>query len=265
MALEEQLDFLIKELSEEMPHMQAHFEEYPNQTISDKFEIFRGYCNVRPPVVAREEFLEIQDQVLQTLLNGRQITGLNKLQPIADQIYLWQGDITTLQVDAIVNAANSDMLGCTQANHNCIDNAIHTRSGIQLRLACHELIEDQGKREPMGKAKLTPAFNLPAKYVIHTVGPFIDQRGVTPLKQALLESSYQECLRLADQEQLTTIAFCCISTGEFNYPNRLAAETAIRMVKEYLSHNGSNLKVIFNVFKDLDYHLYSELLSDEGK
>lgn len=265
MALEEQLDFLIKELSEEMPHMQAHFKEYPNQTIEDKFEIFRGYCNVRPPLLAKEKFLEMQDQVLQTLMKDRQITRLDQLQPIEEQIYLWQGDTTTLEVDAIVNAANSDLLGCTQANHNCIDNAIHTRAGIQLRLACHEIIENQGKREPMGRAKLTSAFNLPAKYVIHTVGPFIDQRGVTPLKQSLLESSYQACLQLAEQEQLSTIAFCCISTGEFNYPNRLAAETAIRTVRNYLNTTSSNLKVVFNVFKDLDFHLYSELLNDEGK
>lgn len=262
MDLIQALDRLINDLHAESPsHVQAFFASYPRQTLADRYEIFRGYCNIRPPKPMTPEFLELQDDVLTRLNMQRSLVDWNTTPSFGDHIHLWQGDITTLKVDAIVNAANSDMLGCTQANHDCIDNAIHTRAGIQLRLACHELMEAQGRKESMGKAKITPAFNLPCQYVIHTVGPYIDGKGVTPIKESLLRSSYRACLSLADQYGLESVAFCCISTGEFHFPNEQAARIAIDTVTAYLQETGSEIHVIFNVFLDKDAEIYQSLLA----
>ena len=176
------------------------------------------------------------------------------------RLILWQGDITTLQCDAIVNAANSQMLGCFSPCHGCIDNIIHTMSGVQLRLACHEIMQAQGHEEPTGQAKITPGFNLPAKYVLHTVGPIIDDE-VSPKAEALLASCYRSCLELAERHDLHSIAFCCISTGVFRFPPDLAAETAIRTVEEFLRKDTCVQQVIFNVFKDSDLEIYRNLLT----
>ncbi|MCZ0717112.1 protein-ADP-ribose hydrolase [Aerococcus kribbianus] len=258
--LSDKLNQLIAYLASENPKVESHFSRYPNETWEDKYEIFRGYCNIRPPQAVPNHILSLQDELLQALLSKRDIVSLDDLTAIQEQIYLWQGDITCLAVDGIVNAANSALLGCTQANHNCIDNAIHTRAGMQLRLDCHQIIKNQGRKEAMGKAKITPAYNLPAQYVLHTVGPYIDEGGVSPLKENLLASSYRSCLQLADQEGLESLAFCCISTGEFHYPNDQAAQVAIETVKTYLNENNSSLKVIFNVFLDKDLEIYQDLL-----
>lgn len=172
---------------------------------------------------------------------------------------LWQGDITTLKADAIVNAANSALLGCFQPLHSCIDNLIHSRSGIQLRMACDRLMREQGHEEEVGKAKITPAFNLPARYVLHTVGPAVYGR-VTERDCGLLASCYRSCLELAVENGCKSIAFCCISTGVFHFPNRKAAETAVTAVRDYLAGDCSIEKVIFNVYKDLDLELYRNLL-----
>ena len=172
----------------------------------------------------------------------------------------WQGDITTLRCDAIVNAANSQLLGCFSPCHGCIDNIIHTMSGVQLRLACHEIMQKQGHEEPTGQAKITPGFNLPAKYVLHTVGPIINDE-VTLEAEALLASCYRSCLELAEQHNLKSIAFCCISTGVFSFPPDLAAEIAIRTVKEFLQKETGIQRVIFNVFKDSDLEIYQRLLA----
>ena len=179
--------------------------------------------------------------------------------PVSSRIVLWQGDITTLRCDAIVNAANSQLLGCFQPCHSCIDNIIHTMSGVQLRLACHGIMQKQGHEEPTGQAKITPGFNLPAKYVLHTVGPIIDDE-VTPEAEALLASCYLSCLELAEQHNLHSVAFCCISTGVFRFPPDLAAEIAIRTVKEFLQKETGIQRVIFNVFKDSDLEIYQRLL-----
>src|SRR5699024_12586103 len=218
-----------------------------------------GLCDIREPKAVSEQFIKIQDAFLTAWHKQRNITTLHHLEPVEPQIFLWQGDITSLAVDAIVNAANSEMLGCMQANHNCIDNIIHTRAGVQLRLECADIIKAQNRKEPAGKAKITKAYNLPSKYVIHTVGPFIDERGVSPLKERLLASSYYSSLALADEYQLESIAFCCISTGEFNFPNERAAEIAIQPVKEYIKRKKSKLQVIFHVFQDKDLQIYQSL------
>ena len=204
-------------------------------------------------------FLKTQDEYLRAETVAKGITDIDDLTPILPGLYLWQGDITTLRCDAIVNAANSGMTGCYIPNHRCIDNAIHTFAGVELRLACEELMEQQGYPEPTGQAKITPAFNLPCTYVLHTVGPIIDGR-VTQRDRELLASCYRYCLELAAENKLESVAFCCISTGEFHFPNDLAAEIAVATVKEFLKKQTSVRKVIFNVFKDLDKAIYEKLL-----
>ena len=221
--------------------------------------LLRELFNVRPPLAIASNFIDIQDEYLQEELTSKTLIKREDLTSVSPGIYLWKGDITTLQVDAIVNAANSMMLGCFIPSHQCIDNIIHTNAGVQLRLACHDLMEKKGRREPVGKAKITKAFNLPANYVIHTVGPIANQR-VSPIKADLLSSSYRSCLQLADDHHLKEIAFCCISTGEFGFPQREAAEIAIRTVRNYLNNTQSSLQVIFNVFTDVDLSIYQELL-----
>lgn len=204
------------------------------------------------------EFWSLQDAYLQETLTHKRVTGLSDLQEVEPQIYLWQGDITSLEVDAIVNAANSQLLGCFVPHHRCIDNAIHSQAGLQLRLACYQLMKAQGHLEATGQAKITPAYNLSANYVIHTVGPII-QTEVGPQDEELLASSYQKSLELAVEKGLTSIAFCCISTGEFRFPQKRAAEIAIKTVRAFV-HDHPQLQVIFNVFKDEDREIYQELL-----
>lgn len=218
--------------------------------------------NVRRPVRIGADFLQVQDAYLQDETAAKGITDIADLTPIQPGLYLWQGDITTLKCDAIVNAANSGMTGCYIPNHRCIDNAIHTFAGVELRLSCAELMEQQGYPEPTGQAKITPAFNLPCRYVLHTVGPIISGR-VTAEDKELLASCYRSCLELAAENKLESVAFCCISTGEFHFPNELAAEIAVRTVKEFFKKQTSVKKVIFNVFKDLDKAIYEKLLGED--
>lgn len=223
--------------------------------------LLRGLMNVRPPRRIGQEFLDIQDAYLRQATAEKGITDENELSPIQPGLYLWQGDITTLRCDAIVNAANSGLTGCYVPNHRCIDNAIHTFAGVELRLACEALMARQGCPEPTGRAKLTPGFNLPCKYVLHTVGPIVGDH-VTTQDRAALASCYRACLELAAAHGLESVAFCCISTGEFHFPNDAAAEIAVRTVKEFLSQETSVKKVIFNVFKDIDYAIYHRLLTE---
>lgn len=232
--------------------------EIPSEANEQK-RLLRGLLNIRPPMPVSEDFIAVQDEYLREELERRGITDYKTLSPADDGIYLWQGDITTLKCDAIVNAANSKMLGCFCPNHRCIDNCIHTFSGVQLRLACDELMKNQGFDEPTGRAKITPAFNLPCKNVIHTVGPIVSGR-LTEKDCELLRSCYRSCLEIAEENKLKSIAFCCISTGEFHFPNRAAAEIAVDTVKQYKQKNQSGIEVIFNVFKDEDHEIYRELL-----
>lgn len=248
--------FLIKSLLQERT-------EYRDISISADTEqqkqLLRALMNVRAPQQIGTEFLRIQDEYLQYEIAAKGITDVAELTPVQQGIYLWQGDITTLKCDAVVNAANSGMTGCYIPNHRCIDNAIHTFAGMQLRLVCDNLMEQQGYPEPAGSAKITPAFNLPSRYVLHTVGPVISGK-VKKYERELLASCYRSCLELAAENKLESVAFCCISTGEFHFPNELAAEIAVQSVKKFFKLQTGVKKVIFNVFKDLDKNIYQKLL-----
>ena len=248
--------FLIQSLLNERPSCQKQI--IPADSERQKI-LLRGLMNVRRPARIGTEFLQMQDEYLQGETAAKGVTDVADLTPIQPGLYLWQGDITTLKCDAIVNAANSGMTGCYVPNHRCIDNAIHTFAGVELRLACAKLMEQQGYPEPTGQAKITPAFNLPCKYVLHTVGPIIGGR-VTKEDEELLSSCYRSCLELAAENGLESVAFCCISTGEFHFPNDLAAQIAVETVKRFMNRKTSVKKVIFNVFKDLDKEIYARLL-----
>ena len=248
--------FLIQSLLKECPEYRDM--GIPADTNSQR-QLLQGLMNIRAPRRTDRAFLKTQDEYLQGETAAKGITDIADLTPVQPGLYLWQGDITTLKCDAIVNAANSGMTGCYIPNHRCIDNAIHTFAGVELRLACAKLMEQQGYPEPTGQAKITPAFNLPCRYVLHTVGPIINER-VTKEDKALLASCYRSCLELTAENKLESVAFCCISTGEFHFPNELAAEIAVQTVKEFLKKQTSVKKVIFNVFKDLDKAIYEKLL-----
>ena len=250
--------FLIEELLRERPSCRR--QEIPEEPDFQKM-LLRGLMNVRQPSVVSRHFLEVQDAYLQEEVKRKGITRLSDLSPIQDSIYLWRGDITLLKCGAIVNVANSGMTGCYQPCHNCIDNCIHTYAGLQLRLKCAEIMEQQGYEEPTGQAKITKAYNLPCDYVLHTVGPIIQGR-VTPEDERLLASCYRSCLELAQQNGVESIAFCCISTGVFHFPNQRAAEIAVETVRKFKAETVSEMKVIFNVFKDLDLEIYRRLLTE---
>ena len=252
--------FLIQSLLNERPSCQKQI--IPADSERQKI-LLRGLMNVRRAYPIGADFLQTQDAYLQDETAAKGITDIADLTPIQPGLYLWQGDITTLRCDAIVNAANSGMTGCYIPNHRCIDNAIHTYAGVELRLACAELMEQQGHEEPTGLAKITPAFNLPCKYVLHTVGPIIQSR-VTEKDRQLLASCYRSCLALAAEHDLRSVVFCCISTGEFHFPNQEAAEIAVRTVREFLEQQTTSVeRVIFNVFKDLDAAIYRRLLGPD--
>lgn len=223
--------------------------------------LLRSLMNVRPPMAAEAEFLHLQDQLLTAESGERGIVRAADLPAVVgnNRLALWQGDITRLAVDAIVNAANNKMLGCFVPCHNCIDNVIHSAAGVQLRLDCAEIMERQGFDEPTGCAKITPGYNLPCRHVIHTVGPIVAGK-LTDEHCRLLADCYRSCLELAAAEGLKTIAFCCISTGVFCFPNRRAAEIAIQTVTEFLAADTVIDKVIFNVFKEQDLRIYQNLL-----
>lgn len=221
--------------------------------------LLRGLLNIRMPKSCDQTFLTIQNEYLVEETAQKGITDSEHLVPVTDRICLWQGDITTLKCDAIVNAANSGMTGCYVPNHRCIDNCIHSFAGVQLRLECAEIMQKQGYPEPTGTAKLTSAYNLPCKYVIHTVGPIVSDK-LTKEHCKKLEGCYKSCLKLAAQNDIESIAFCCISTGEFRFPNDKAAEIAVSTVRKFLAENKTVKKVIFNVFKDTDRQIYEKLL-----
>ena len=244
------IDYLLKEDSQ-------YSEMRVPSDLHGKRDLFRALCNVRWPKPVSEEFLRLQDEELQAQLQEK---GVVELPDVPMQI--WQGDITRLKVDAIVNAANSQMLGCFHPLHKCIDNAIHSAAGVQLREECHRLMLQQGREEPTGQAKITKAYNLPCKYVIHTVGPIIPNGIPTDFNKEQLASCYRSIMACADENGLESVAFCCISTGEFRFPNGLAAEIAVKTVKDYLlAHPNTSLKyIVFNVFKDVDREIYQRLI-----
>jgi O-acetyl-ADP-ribose deacetylase (regulator of RNase III) len=244
--------FLIRHLLQEQPQYSRI--QVPTDTQEQK-TLLRSLMNVRPSAPIDPEFQKVQDAYLQEENRQRGIVELSQLEPIQKNIYLWRGNITTLRCGAIVNAANSGMTGCYQPCHSCIDNCIHTYAGIELRNYCQDLMDRQGYPEPTGQAKLTPAYNLPCDYVIHTVGPIVEGK-LTDRHRKLLSSCYRSCLELAEAHGIGSIAFCCISTGVFMFPNDEAADIAIRTVQEFQRETGSEIQVIFNVFKESDERLY---------
>lgn len=228
--------------------------------LKGKQQMLRGLMNLRYPIAMNADFLTLQDKELQMQRKEKGEVSVEDISKDDAALILWQGDITRLRVDAIVNAANSQMLGCFQPLHSCIDNAIHSAAGIQLRDICNRMMMKQGHPEATGKAKITPGFNMPARYVIHTVGPIIPDGEPTREQSAQLASCYHECLQLAERNGLESIAFCCISTGVFRFPNQLAAEIAVRVVKSFMNQAKCIRHVIFNVFKDQDRDIYYRLL-----
>lgn len=239
---------------------------------NNKVNLLRSLMNVRMPGKISEEFLEIQDEFLKEQAKEKGIVRLEDIKtirkeypsttiPFSDKISLWQGDITRLEVDGIVNAANSQLLGCFIPCHGCIDNIIHFCAGVGLREECDEIMKKQGHNEETGKAKVTSAYNLPSKYVIHTVGPIVYGELTKSLEKDL-QSCYNSCLDSAIKNNIRSIAFCCISTGEFHFPNQRAAEIAVSTVSEFMKENSDKFdRIIFNVFKDIDKEIYETLLN----
>ena len=272
----ERIHYLNKILLEEMPQYKADAATFPDELHAQR-RLLRSLMNLRHPGPISADFLREQDILLREEATNKGVVIPDELPTIAEEtgidvtpqgaparnLILWQGDITRLAADAIVNAANSAMLGCFAPCHGCIDNAIHSAAGLQLREACAQLMEKQGHPEPAGQAKITPAYNLPSKYVLHTVGPIIPAgRQPNEAEAALLASCYRSCLELASKHQLKSIAFCCISTGEFHYPRQEAAQIALNAVSSWLASSGSEMKVIFNVFKDEDLEVYRNQIGE---
>ena len=251
-----ELDWLTQYLLREMSEYRLQAERYHG----DSFGLFRALVNMRPPRTASPEFLSRQDAFLQSLLAQKGIVDADSLTFASDGLSLWRGDITTLRCDGIVNAANSALLGCFCPNHGCIDNAIHTFAGIQLRAECARMM--QGREEPPGRAKMTLAYNLPSRYVLHTVGPIVTGK-LTDTDCETLASCYRNCLDLADKHALRSVAFCCISTGEYHFPNEEAAQIAISTVRQHAAVQEKRIKVILNVFKEHDETIYGRILASD--
>ncbi|MBQ7682455.1 MAG: protein-ADP-ribose hydrolase [Oscillibacter sp.] len=258
MRPEERMPWLIRFLEEETPEYRGY--GVPDDP-GEQWRLLRSLFNVRAPGPVPAEFLSVQDALLRDMTAAKGVTNCRTLQPVRrnPRLFLWRGDITTLACDAIVNAANGQLLGCFVPCHGCIDNIIHTMSGVQLRLACHDIMTRQGHPEPTGQAKITPGYNLPARYVLHTVGPIVDGVLLRQHKE-LLANCYKSCLTLAAEYGLRSVAFCCVSTGVFRFPRRQAAEIALRSVEQFLAHDSTIEQVIFNVFSADDWNVYHELL-----
>ncbi len=247
----------MEELRQVVEYLKAERPTLSGLESLNDFDTYRALVNMRQPLPIDENILKLQDVFLQKIIAERGITNSEDFEYV-DNITLWQGDISSLKVGAIVNAANSALLGCFYPLHACIDNVIQTYAGIQLRLACNNIMETQGHNEATGLAKITPAFNLPSDYVLHTVGPIISH-SVRDEDRRLLASCYTSCLKLAEKNNVKSVAFCCISTGEFRFPKVEAAHIAVKTVKEYLNNNNL-IKVIFNVFTNEDRIIYEQLL-----
>lgn len=248
--------YLIKYLINENDELKSL--EIPSEQTAAK-RLLRSLMNIRPPKPVSNDFLAVQDAYLQEELSEKGTVRIEELSSMQPGIYLWKGDITRLSADAVVNAANSALLGCFVPCHGCIDNAIHSAAGIELRLECSRIMEKQKTEEPAGRAKITKGYQLPSRYVIHTVGPIVYGE-VTERDCELLAGCYRSCLELAAAYRLKSIAFCCISTGEFHFPNEEAAQIAVHTVQEWQKQNQHRIEVIFNVFKEYDYEIYKRLL-----
>lgn len=259
----EQLQYLNRLLLAEMPEYKPQAQRFSQDADSQR-RLLRSLMNLRPPMPLDKRFLAAQDALLSAEREERGVVDGLEIPAIAayPQISIWQGDITRLRADAIVDADNSALLGCFCPCHGCIDNAIHSAAGLQLRDECSQIMKAQGHPEPNGRAKLTKGYNLPAQYVLHTVGPIVHD-SVSKRDREELASCYRSCLELAEKHGLKSVAFCCISTGEFHFPNQEAAEIAVKTVIDFLRQNTSIKKVIFNVFKDTDAEIYRRLLGPD--
>lgn len=260
---EERLDYLVEEFK-------ADSEEYKDLKTSDnvdeKRRILRSLMNIRMPGELPPEVLRVQDEYLTERAEEKGIVNPSDIPMIRDGLSVWQGDITRLSADAIVNAANSLMLGCFVPMHTCIDNCIHTFAGVQLRAECDRQMKELRVRygrdyeQPTAVPMLTDAYNLPAKKVVHIVGPIV-QSGLTPELEKDLADCYKNTLDICAENDMKSVAFCCISTGVFRFPNKRAAEIAVGTVSEWLHSNPGKIeRVIFNVFKDEDRIIYEKLI-----
>lgn len=247
----------------EMPEYRLQAGSFPPDDAAQR-RLLRSLMNVRPPMPLRRDFLALQDALLSEEREARGAVEADSLPVTAGnpRLALWRGDITRLRADAVVDADNSALLGCFCPCHGCVDNAIHSAAGLQLRDECGRIMRAQGHPEPAGQAKLTGGYNLPARYVLHTVGPVVQGR-VTSRDREELASCYRSCLRLAAEHGLESVAFCCISTGEFHFPNQEAAGIAVETVTEFLRGNSVIRKVIFNVFTDTDEAVYRRALGPD--
>ena len=255
----QRVQFLTDALLDEMPQYRREAARIPGDAESQRY-FLRCLMNVREPGALSERFLKAQDELLSREREEKGVVRVAELPSVPSdaRLVLWQGDITRLDADAIVNAANSQLLGCFRPGHNCIDNVIHSAAGLQLREECAAIMRRQGHEEPTGQAKLTGGYNLPAKHVLHTVGPIISGP-LTEEDRFLLSSCYRSCLALAEKQGLKSVAFCCISTGVFRFPKDEAARIAVSTVKECLE-NSSIEKVIFCVHGDENLRIYQSLL-----
>ena len=260
---EQRLDYLVKAFK-------ADSDDYKDLQVPDDTEgkrrILRSLMNIRMPKTLPDDVLAVQDEYLKGRAEEKGIVRLSDIPVIRDGLSIWQGDITRLAVDAIVNAANSQMLGCFVPMHTCIDNCIHTFAGVQLRAECSRQMDRLRVRygrnceQPTAVPMLTDAYNLPAKKVIHIVGPIV-QGQLTPGLEKDLADCYRNTLGMCRENSLKSVAFCCISTGVFRFPNKRAAEIAVETTEKWLSdHPGAPERVIFNVFKDEDKEYYEELI-----
>ena len=248
-------DEMLGDLLEERNEIAAF--SYPYKI---KRDLIWGYLNERMPNPVSARFLEIQDRLFRAEALERGIVNVSSLE-YKEGIALWQGDITRLDADAVVNAANSSLLGCFIPHHKCIDNVIHSRAGVQVRLDCSKIMGAQGEPEPSGCAKITLAYNLPSKYILHTVGPMVGTH-VTDEDRRVLRNSYISCLQLAREMKLHTVAFCCISTGIFGFPGDEAAAIAVGAVKNWLLESGYDMRIVFDVFLDKDLAIYKDVLKN---
>lgn len=264
MTQEQRLDFLLEEFK-------ADSDEYKNlktpKDTEEKRRVLRSLMNIRMPKNMAEDVVTVQDEYLKERATDKGVVELSDIPVIRDGLSVWQGDITRLAVDTIVNAANSQMLGCFIPMHTCIDNCIHTFAGIQLREECNRQMNELRAKygwnyeQPTAVPMLTDAYNLPAKKVIHIVGPIVEYK-LTPALEKDLADCYRNTLDMCMENGLKSVAFCCISTGVFRFPNGRAAEIAVQTVREWLTeHDGQMERVIFNVFKDEDKEIYEGLLS----
>ena len=260
---EDRLDYLVREF-------EADSDEYKDlqtsKSVEEKRRILRSLMNIRMPKEMSSEILKVQDEYLTERANEKGVVNLSDIPVIREGLSIWQGDITRLSVDAIVNAANSQMLGCFVPMHTCIDNCIHTFAGVQLRAECNRQMNELRIRygrdyeQPTAIPMLTDAYNLPAKKVVHIVGPIVQYK-LTPVLEKNLADCYKNTLDMCTEYDLKSVAFCCISTGVFHFPNKRAAEIAVETVSEWLRSNpGKVERVIFNVFKDEDKTIYKKLI-----